>query len=71
MSALLLLGSVVVSIVAGKCGKCGAERMIFVNVSGKTQCAGCAELAQPSHDESDDDAGLPGRDCRECVEVVP
>lgn len=42
MSALLLLGSVVVAIRAGKCGACGAARMIFVNHGGSTKCAGCA-----------------------------
>ena len=42
MSALLLLGSVVVSIVAGRCAGCGAARMIFVNTGGRTRCAGCA-----------------------------
>ena len=42
MNQLLLLGSVVISIVAGKCAGCGAARMIFVNHMGKTRCAGCA-----------------------------
>ena len=45
MSGLLLLGSVVISIVAGKCTGCGAQRMIFVNHAGKTRCAGCAAKA--------------------------
>ena len=45
MNSILLMGSVVVSIVAGKCGFCGAARMIFVNHNGKTQCAGCAGKA--------------------------
>jgi hypothetical protein len=44
MNPLLLLGSVVVTIRAGRCGGCGAARMIFQNVNGKTVCAGCAEL---------------------------
>lgn len=42
MSALLLLGSVAVTIIAGRCGKCGAARMIFINHNGRTCCAGCA-----------------------------
>ena len=50
MSALLLLGSVAVTIIAGRCGKCGAARMIFKNVGGKTMCAGCAALLNP-HEE--------------------
>jgi hypothetical protein len=45
MSPLLLLGSVVVTIRAGRCGKCGAARMIFVNHNGSTKCAGCADLS--------------------------
>jgi uncharacterized Zn finger protein (UPF0148 family) len=45
MNPLLLLGSVVVTIRAGRCGGCGAARMIFQNVNGKTVCAGCADLS--------------------------
>jgi len=45
MNPLLLLGSLVVTIRAGKCGKCGAARMIFVNHNGSTKCAGCADLS--------------------------
>ena len=33
--------------------------------------AACGLEFYPEFDESDEDAGLPGRDCRECVEVVP
>ena len=42
--SLLLLGQVVVSMRAGKCSGCGAARMIFVNLDGRTQCAGCAAM---------------------------
>jgi hypothetical protein len=45
MSPVLLLGSVVVTIRAGRCGGCGAARMIFVNHGGRTKCAGCADLS--------------------------
>ena len=49
MNPLLLLGSVVVTIRAGRCGGCGAARMIFVNHHGVTKCAGCADLStQPN-----------------------
>lgn len=42
MSALVVLDSVVITVVAGKCAGCGAARMIFINHGGRTQCAGCA-----------------------------
>lgn len=43
MNSLLLLGSVVITMVAGRCAGCGMARMIFVNYLGKTRCAGCAK----------------------------
>ena len=46
MSAPLLLGAVVVTITAGRCGGCNAARMLFINHLGRTVCAGCAAKAQ-------------------------
>jgi ribosomal protein S27E len=42
---LRILGSIVVTIRAGRCGKCGAARIIFINHNGSTKCAGCADLS--------------------------
>jgi hypothetical protein len=39
--APVLIGSIVVTIRAGKCGSCSATRMVFVNFQGRTRCAGC------------------------------
>jgi hypothetical protein len=53
VTPLVLLGSVVVTIRAGKCGSCASTRMVFVNHNGSTRCAGCvAQLStnqQPEH----------------------
>jgi hypothetical protein len=40
-SPLVVLGAVVVTIRAGRCGGCGSARMVFVNHNGSTRCAGC------------------------------
>lgn len=44
MSALLLIGSVVVSAVAKRCAHCGHNAMIFVSQHGRTRCVACAEV---------------------------
>lgn len=60
MSALLVLGPVVVTITAGRCGACNAARMLFVNYLGKTKCAGCAALERAEEDERVGGEELPG-----------
>ena len=46
MNPILLLGPIVISPIAHRCGRCSGARMIFINVGGRTVCASCAGEAK-------------------------